>query len=61
MSFHCERDKINIGVCGNQQSLEDTLRVKTVHLHQLAPPNVPFYHTKAVIVKLSGDGNKNCM
>ena len=39
-----------------QQSLEDTLRVRTVHLHHQAPPNPPIYCTKAVNVKLSGDG-----
>ena len=43
-------------VCGFQQSVEDMLHVRTVYLHQQAPPNVPFYHTKAVNVKLSGDG-----
>ena len=43
------------------ESLEDTLHVRTVHLHHQAPPNAPFHHTKAVNVKLSGDGTKDCM
>ena len=46
------------GVCRVQQSLEDTLRVRTVHLHHQAPPNAPIYCTKAVNVKHSGDGTK---
>ena len=44
------------GVYGVQQSLKFTFRVGTVHLHQLASPNAPFCHTKAVNAKLSGDG-----
>ena len=38
------------GVCGVQQSLKGTFHVRTVHLHQLAPPNATFWHTKAVNV-----------
>ena len=45
-----------MGVCGVQRSLEDMLHVRTVHLHQQAPPNTPFYHTKTVNGKLSEGG-----
>ena len=41
-----------MGVCGVQLSLEDML-------HQQAPPNAPFCHTKTVIVKLSEGGTDN--
>lgn len=44
------------GVCGVQQSLEDSLRVRIAHLHQKAPPDAVFRRTKTVNVKLSGDG-----
>ena len=46
------------GVCEVQRSLEDMLHVRTVHLHQQAPPNAPFYRTKTVNVKLS-EGRTN--